>query len=349
MLGGGERGGRASRSLAARSMPTAMAAVTAITAFVACAGPAHPVARAPLLLPVAPVVVQIPQEPRPVVDFGPEVLLPDPHGADAEVARVGDLVLHQSQAFARLLSADPKLALSAVDLLVFDVLVAEHARQFGITLPPGRVRELADRDEQQLRDQVQRELGEQMTFADYVWRLFGMRLDAWQRTNELRAAQRLFQGYVIRYLAMREDRVQVRYIVHKDQQVLEDAATKVRQGADFATLALRLSEDALRRDGGLLPPFGEGFPHPVTEQALKLAPGELSPVFATPAAGAVRYYLVFGVARLPGRNATFAEVRDEIDRNLVQKPLSPIETNAYTLRWRGAVETKTDDKSPSVR
>jgi len=42
-------------------------------------------------------------------------------------------------------------------------------------------------------------------------------------------------------------------------------------------------------------------------------------------------------------------VRDEIDRDLQQKALSPIETNAYALRWRGAAEAKTDDKPPSVR
>ena len=42
------------------------------------------------------------------------------------------------------------------------------------------------------------------------------------------------------------------------------------------------------------------------------------------------------MARLPGRDVTFAEVRDEIDRDLGLKPLSPIETNAYTLRWRCA-------------
>jgi parvulin-like peptidyl-prolyl isomerase len=324
--------------------------VTAAAVLGACAGaarPAAPALRAPL--PVAPVVVQAPQEPRAVKDYGPEILLPDASAPDAEVARVGQLVLRQSQAFARLLSADPKLALSAVDLLVFDVLVAQHARQFGISLPAERVRELAEQEEQQLKEQVQRELGDQITFSDYVWRIFGMRLSDWQRAAELRVAQRLYQGYVIRYLAMREDRVQVRYMVHKDRAVLDDAAQRVQQGADFATLALRLSEDALRRDGGLLPPFGEGFPHPVAEAALQLKPGAMSPVFEKSAGGSTRWYLVYCLHRLPGRDVSFAEVRAEIDKDLVQKPLSPIETNAYTLRWRGAVEAKIDDKPPVPR
>jgi parvulin-like peptidyl-prolyl isomerase len=318
----------------------------------ACAGAPRPLV-APQPMPITLPVVQVPQEPRPLADLGPEILLPDPAAADAEVARVGDLVLRRSHAFARLLSADPKLALSAVDLLVFDVLVAQHARQFGIALAAERVRELADREEQQLRDQVKTELGDKVEFADYVWRIFGMRLPDWRRAVDLRVAQRLYQGYVIRYLALREDRVQVRYIAHKDREVLDDAARKVQDGADFGTLAMRLSDDALRRDGGLLPAFGSGFPHPVSEVALQLQPGELSAVFQKTVGGNERWFLVYCLSRIDGRDLPFAEVRDEIDRELAQKPLTPIETNAYTLRWRSAAEAgagaKTDDSPPPRR
>ncbi len=302
--------------------------------------------------PVAPVVytvVQVPQEARPLRDYGPDVLLPDPTAGDAEVARVGDLVLRRSQAFARLLSADPKLALSAVDLLIFDVLVAQHARQFGIVVDPARVRALADEDESALREQVREELGDGLTFGQYVWRIFGMRLDDWRLTAELRIAQRLYQGYVIRFLAMREDRVRVRYIVHEDRRVLEEAAASVRQGADFATLALRLSTDALRREGGMLPPFGKGFPHPVTDQALLLRPGQLSPVFEQKSNDAVRYYLVYCIERLAGRDVPFQDVRQELDEGLAKRPLTPIETNAYTLRWRAAAGINTDDNRDRSR
>jgi parvulin-like peptidyl-prolyl isomerase len=294
-------------------------------------------------------VVQVPQEPRPVGSFGPDILLPDPAAKDAEVARVGDLVLRQSHAFARLLSADPKLALSAVDLLVFDVLVAQHARQFGIAVPPQRVRELADKEEQQLQAQLQNEFLGQIQLADYVWRIFGMRLDDWRRTVDLRIAQRLYQGYVIRYLAMREDRVQVRFMAHKDRAVLEDARVKIGQGADFGTLALKLSDDPQKREGGLLPPFGKGFPHPVAEEAMRLQRGQLSPVFARKVGDTERYYLAYCLDRIPGRDEPFDRVRDEIDRELQQKPLTSVETNAYTLRWRASTEVKTGDTAGEKR
>jgi parvulin-like peptidyl-prolyl isomerase len=326
------------------------AAAAALVLLVGCAGSAR-TAPPPVQLPapVAVPVTALPQQPRPLVGYGPEILLPDPAATDAEVAHVGDLVLRQSHAFARLLSADPKLALSAVDLLVFDVLVAQHARQFNIAVAPERVRELADQEETTLRTQLQTEFNGQVSMPDYIWRIFGMPLDTWRHTVELRVAQRLYQGYVIRYLAMREDRVVVRFMANKDRAVLEEARAKVQQGADFGTLAMRLSEDPQKRDGGLLPPFGKGFPHPVADVAVQLKAEQLSDVFARTTAGVGRFYLVYCLDRLAGRDVPFAEVAAEIDRDLAQKPLTPIETNAYTLRWRTAAEAKTDDKPPAGR
>ena len=74
----------------------------------------------------------------------------------------------------------------------------------------------------------------------------------------------------------------------------------------------------------------------MTDEALKLEPGQLSPVFESQAGGSTVHYLVYCLELLPGRSVSFEEVSDEIDGGLVEKPLSRIETNAYTLRWRGA-------------
>lgn len=290
-----------------------------------------------------PTVVQAEQAPPPIASFGPEILLPDPVAEDREVARIGDTVLRQSQAFSRLLSADPKLALSAVDLLVFDVLIAQQAKAHDVTVPDERVRELAAAEEQALRTQVESEFGGRIAFEDYVWRIFGMRLFDWRNSTQLRVAQRLYQGYVIRYLLLRQDRVVVRYIANKDRRALEEAREMALQGADFGTLAQRLSEDPLRREGGLLPAFGKGFTHPVADVALSLEPGQVSEVFERTVGGDRRCYLVFCKERLVAKEQPFAALRAEIDRSLVERPLSPIETNAFTLQWRGAVEAKNDD------
>jgi hypothetical protein len=266
--------------------------------------------------------------------YGPEILLPKQDAPDAEVGRVGDLVLRQSHAWTRLLSAQPQIALEAVDLLVFDVLVARHAQQFGVRVLPERVEELAGGEEKQARQQVATELGGQTSFADYLWRLFGMREGDWQATLRLRTAQRLYQGYVIRYLALRENRVQVRFLVHKDEKVAREVADKTRAGADFATLAMRHSEDTSRREGGLLPPFGEGFQHPVAVTAFTLQKGEVSAPFQARWGDEPRWFVVYCLDRLPGRDVPFADVAAEIDADLVKNPISQLERRAYHLRWR---------------
>lgn len=305
--------------------------------------------------PQEPAMAVLPQGTTAHQEFGPEVLLPDPALGDEVVASVGGSTLRRSHAFARLLTADPRTALNAVDVLVFDVLVAGHAREFQIRVDPAKVRERAGKEEAQVRAQVKAELGEGLQFEDYVWRTFGMKIEDWRRTGELRVAQRLYHGYVIRYLALREERVTVRYIVHQDQGVLEGLAQRVKEGADFATLALRHSEDTLRRDGGLLPPFGRGFPHPAAEIAFTLQPGQLSPVVTRDTQNGPRHFLVYCLERRSGRDVKFADVQAEVDAELLNKPLSPIETNAYALRWRAAMERKDappqekHDTSPSGR
>ncbi|MCA8964606.1 MAG: peptidylprolyl isomerase [Planctomycetes bacterium] len=326
--------------------------VTALSMLaVACAGAPRvaPMPAAPAGGAAAPAVTESPPAAHPPVqlapnvppelhDLGPEILLPAQDSKDDEVARVGDLVLRKSHAFTRLSSAHPNLALTAIDLLVFDVLVARHAEQFGIRVDPRRVETIAQAEEQTIRGQVGSEFGGELDFGSYVWRIFGMRLSDWQQTLRLRTAQRLYQGYVIRYLGLREDRVQVRFLSHKDEAVAREVAEKVRAGADFGTLALRWSEDGTRRDGGLLPPFGKGFQHPIAEVALTLKRGEVSEPFKGRLGDSDRWFVVYCLDRMPGRDVPFAAVQAEIDKDLADNPLTQIETAAYTLRWRSQLE-----------
>ena len=145
-------------------------------------------------LPTTPPVLTPPDPPDVSGGFGPEVLLPGEQATDDAVATVGDLVLRRSHAYTRLLSAHPKLALSAVDLLVFDVLVARHAQQHGIRVSEQRIEALAAAEERTLREQVAEELGD-MSFGEYVWRLFGMREQAWRASLRLRSISTLTARY----------------------------------------------------------------------------------------------------------------------------------------------------------
>ncbi len=277
-----------------------------------------------------PVVVTPPAGATGATDVG--VLLPDP-GPDAEVGRVGDVVLRESDAFRRLLVAHPKAALAAVDLLVFDALVAQHARQFAIVVPPERIEAVAAAEERAARS----EIASGDSLGAWVWRTFGMGADEWQRLLRTRAAQRLWHGYVLRYVAGREERAHVRFLVVGTEALAAEIAAKARAGADFAVMAQQSSEDPSRQQGGELPPFGRDFEHPVARAAFALQAGEVSPPFRARWGDGERWFLVCCLARMPANDAPFAAVADAIDRDLAARPLSPLETAAYTLRWRGGM------------
>src|SRR5690606_40403610 len=104
----------------------------------------------------------------------------------------------------------------------------------------------------------------------------------------------------------------------KDQKVAQEVVDKVRIGADFATLALRWSEDSSRRDGGLLPAFGKGFQHPAATRAFDLKKGDVSDPFEAPWGGEQRWFVVYCLDHRPGRDVPFATVQKEIDEDLEQ-------------------------------
>ncbi len=289
----------------------------------------------------APVPAAV-QQPAPRMDgYGPEILLPAKDTTDAEVARVGDRVLRKSHVYDRLLAASPDASLEVVDLLILDILVAEQALSHGISVDPEYVEALASAEENQLKKQVLSQFGGQVEYAEYVRNTFQMLPEEYLLVLRLRVAQLLYYSYTIRYLAMLEDRVQVRFLANKNRTVLEDVVDRVSKGADFATLARRFSEDeTTRREGGLLAPFGAGFPHPIAEPAMELKRGELSPIIEADVGGSPRYYLVYCLERFAKREVTFPEVHAELDGDLERHPLTRLEQEAFALRYRGEMEAR---------
>lgn len=273
--------------------------------------------------------------------LGPEILLPAEDSRDEEVARAGNRVLYKRHVYDRFLEEKPAYVRQLVEQMQLDVLVAREARRLGVTLNPETVAARIQEEERTLREQVARELGERMGFGEYLQRNFGMDEAEFRRWLRLVLARRMYRDYVLRFLALREDRVQVRYIVHSDRGLLEDIARRVRAGADFATLAVRHSQDDVTGPrGGLLPPFGRSFRHPVTEVAFRLEPGQLSEVFADGSSGVERYYLVYCLRKLPGRDVDFASVRAELDRAIRERPLDAADLEAAYGRLRRTADLR---------
>jgi hypothetical protein len=266
-------------------------------------------------------------------ELGPAILLPKEPASDDVVATIGEQRIHKSQVFDRLVETSRRDARLLVDLLVMDAVVAAKARQHGIAVDGERVRALVDREEQQLRAQVALEWGGVSTFEQYLQKQFDMGVEQYRTFLQVELARERYRGLVIRFLAMLEDRVEIRFAVHRDRAVIEDIRRRVQEGADFATLAMRHSEDETRRDGGLMPPFGRGFDHPIAHVAFDLEPGGLSEIVQFEQGGAVRHGLVYCLRRMPKREVAFQDVRADIQKDLDARPVTSFEQKAFALRW----------------
>jgi hypothetical protein len=310
----------------------------------ACAGPAEPV-RDPIgsadagsdsVARDAAAVRSRSQPPAPRLpdeDFGPGILVPRSPSDDGVVAVVGDHEIRKSHVYDRMLESDRRGAGVWVDVLVMDCVVAEQARQFGITVEPSVIDVQAREEEAALEAQVAAEWGDRQPFERYLERQFGLTVAEYREFLRLDLARMRYRSYVIRYLALREDQVEVRFIVHRDPAVLADVREKVIAGADFATLARRWSEDDTRRDGGLLAPFGRAFRHPIAQTAFQLEPGQISEVVPIGGADGERHAIVYCLRRMPARTEPFEAVRAELAAELERRPVTSFEQSAFMMQY----------------
>ncbi len=267
-----------------------------------------------------------------VAPDGPALLEPSRRG-DEVVASVGDVELRKSDVYDRLVDGDPQTARLWLDLVVLDAVVADFAKRLGVVVAEEEIEELARDAEAMLRTQVEVEFDGRRTFADYLAGEFGIDEAGYARLLRDDLMRSRYRGLVIRYLALREERAEIRLLVHPDEAVLADARARVEAGADFAALARQLSEDATRLDGGRLGPFGRGFRHPVALVAFELEPGQVSDVLSFEDRGQPRRALVFCLARYPARDAPFAAMRAEIEADLEARPVSALEQGAFVARY----------------
>lgn len=269
---------------------------------------------------------------------GPGVLLPAEQPEDQVVTQVGGFKIHKSHVYDRQLEEDPLATRSAVDRLVFDVLIAQQALKHGITVDPTHVGRIVHQEEERLAEQVAKDWDGRISLEQFLRNTKDVDLKTFRLFMRRHMARRLYRYYVIRFLGMQEDRVQVRLIRSRSRDKLEELRRKVLSGADFRSLALRESEHSSQRRGGLLEPFAETSPRSFAKAAFALKEGEVSSVLATRNAAGPVYDLLYCVKRLPRRSEAFDALRAELDKEWLSRPITREESMAAYMRLRAASE-----------
>ena len=272
-------------------------------------------------------------------DLTAGVLMPRERPDDSQVMKVAGFSIRKSHLYDRLFEDNPQFTKLQVDALVFDILLAKRAQQHKVFVDPKMIDKIVKDEEQRLVDRVARDFKGRFTLDEFLQLQKGVSLATHRVLLRRRMARRLFRYYVLRYLALVEDRVQVRIISHRERAKIDEILKKARDGADFRSLALRESEHLLtQRRGGLLPPLARDNKEVYVKTAFALKPGDVSDVLTVNRDGVSLHYILYCVAHMAGRKLTFEQAKAELDRDWLKNPVTPEEEKALYLRLRLASE-----------
>ena len=279
-------------------------------------------------------------EPDPLAQesLTPGVLMPRKTPQDVVVARVGGCPIQKSHVYDRLFEVDTLRTKGVVDTIAFDILLASQARKHKVFLDPTTIDKIVEEEVERLKAQVQQQWQGRMSIDDFLQIKRGRDLKTHRQFMRRQMARDLFRFYVVRYLALRENRVQVRILTHPDRKEVETIRRMVGEGADFESLALQKSRHPSQKAGGKLPPFTREDKSEFTQASFELKEGQVSEVRKTTQDGAPMYYLLYCLRHMPGRDIPFSQAKPELDKAWITSPLVRGEANALYLRLREASE-----------
>ena len=266
------------------------------------------------------------------------VLMPRKSAADTVVAKVGGLSIRKSHIYDRLFEDDTLRTKTLVDTIAFDALLAGQATKHKVFVDPEMIDKVVKQEVERLVAQVEKDWQGRMSIDDFLQFKSGRDLKTHRQFMRRQMARDLFRYYVVRFLALRDNRVQVRILTHPDRIEIERIRRMVAEGADFESLALKRSRHPSQKSGGKLPPFSRGDKSQFTDAAFALQEGEVSPIRETTQNGAPMYFLLYCLQHMRGRDITFKAAKPELDKAWMVDPLTRGEANALYLRLRDASE-----------
>ncbi|MBI5182536.1 MAG: peptidylprolyl isomerase [Nitrospirae bacterium] len=163
-------------------------------------------------------------------------------------------------------------------------------------------------------EQYKKELTEQITI---------MRLVSREIRSNIVISETEIKGYYEEnkneYAVLEEVRLRVILFKEKDDVEMNkamDVLNQIKNGADFADIARRYSEDPTAKDGGDIGFIKKGQMLPEFEKtALSLKNGEVSDIIKTPSG----YYLIKVEDRKEAAHIPFEKVKEDIERKLYEK------------------------------
>lgn len=302
-----------------------------------CASPPGP-PPGPSRVPEGPASPEAPGggDDRPVLDLSlhpaPEPPPPDPRGLfpegeDPVLATVDGEAIRGSAVARTLFRYDPARGLEILGQILDARIVEADAAARGIVLPPGVVEALAEQEVRRKEAEIRVQYGAGTTLEGYLGERFGIPLADYRRDTEALVRLQALRDRLVRYEALREDRIRIRVLVLADEGAARDAARRLREGADFVALARQVS----LAPADDLPSYRREDVRPgaLADELFAMAPGEISRPVRVARDGREVYEVFKVVERLAARDLPWSAAAEEVERGLKARPLA---TREY-LQW----------------
>jgi parvulin-like peptidyl-prolyl isomerase len=250
------------------------------------------------------------------------------------IARFGGTEVRASELGKWFFTTHRQEAFASLSKLIGLRVAEAEARRLGLACPPAHLEEARAAILSALNVEAAKAYGFGTPPERYVQLQFKEELEAHLERRLEEERHRWLFSRIIRYHAILADRAELAMIVVRNEGLARELAEKLDQGADFARLAREHSIHESGRNGGVLPPLPREALNPtVAEAAFSLPPGGRSGVLAVADGTGTRQFEIIKVIRIyPGRQAPFADVKDEIERGLTAKGVDVFEWTAWYLR-----------------
>jgi len=229
--------------------------------------------------------------------------------------------------------------------LVVAEIVRREAARAGIVPPEEAIAAEREKAFARLADEATIAYGKDADVARFLKNEMQLTPAEWARRTEEELRERWLRDRVLRYQAMKSERVEIQLLAVRDEALARELASKLDQGADFAALAAAHSVHESAAQGGRLPPVArEALNETLAEKAFALEPGGRTGVLSVDdGKGGRQYDVVKLLRRLPARDEPWPAVAAEIEAGLAKEPVSAFERVAWQLAAFRLYNVTSDD------
>ncbi len=247
------------------------------------------------------------------------------------VVIVGDYKITKDQVFDLFMKRYKASAYEVIQELVVRWIIRQEAKLESIQVEKEvllqKTQEDVNKSKERVKSATQQTWEEYLQAQDITEKQF--RQESYMRWKYKIALERL-----VRLAENRETRMEARHIMTKTREKAEEVLGKLRQNADFATLAKQESTAGTGKDGGMLPMLCHGDIHVTLENVLlTLKPNEISGVVESPWGFHVLQLLKIFPART---DIKWSQAQAEIVASLNKSSVTPGDIQ----RWLKKMEAK---------